>query len=190
MNIFKGDQRYLSAVKIAKIKPQDKVLDIGGSNAILLNYLPHNLNYTCIDFEDTIKEHFVKSKSKKKYKFINHNLQNGFPKKLNQQKFNIIFILDTLEYLENYKTFLEECKNHLTQNGKIIITIPSAIRYVRNYEWNVYHSFRKENLINLANSLNLKYKLEGIHLRIPFFNLFIPSKNTFYNDTLLIVMYK
>jgi len=183
---MKGDFRYKKAIKLAKLKNNEKVLDAGGSKGILLNYINKNIDYTSIDYNKTINEHFTDYPIPKNYKHFNCDLTKGLPKELENKKFDVIFILDVLEYLENYKSFLIECKNHLTSNGRIIMTIPTNFRYVKHHEKNVYHTFKKSNLINLANFLDMNYFITGIHIRIPKFNIFIPSSQLIYNETFLI----
>lgn len=181
---MKNNYRIIKTVKYAEIKPTDEILDLGSGNNILLKYLPKNKNYTSIDLlgEPTIK----------------HNLEDGLPPNI-INKFDKIFLLEFIEHIENFKTILRQCKDYLKDNGKIIITTPTNRRYMKNEYYkdgsdiygnlaDHYHCFRYANLINLANWLNMDYKIIGVNIRIPFLNIFIPSNQTIYNDTWLMIL--
>tara|TARA_Y100000034_G_scaffold104059_1_gene130307 strand:+ start:5318 stop:5842 length:525 start_codon:yes stop_codon:yes gene_type:complete len=169
---MKGDLRFKKAIEYANLKPNSKVLDLGNCNNILMNYIPFEIDYTSID---------IKGKADYIY-----DLDKGLPKNL--EKFDVIFILEVIEYIGNYKKLLSDCKNHLNPNGRIIITTPTNHCFIRSVEPNIMHCFRKDNLRNIANYLDMNYKILGVHFRIPKLNLFIPSKQTFYNDCFLMVL--
>ncbi len=57
-------------------------------------------------------------------------ISDHFPsEKLNDKKFDYITALAVFEHIpdENQKDFLESCQNYLSENGKIIITVPSPL---------------------------------------------------------------
>lgn len=184
---MKGDIRFKEAVRLAKIKDGDKILDLGSASNVLLDYIDKEISYTSVDYSLTQKDYVSGNEV---YQKINCNLEKDFPKELEKKKFDKIFLLEILEHIENFKTLLLNCKKILAKNGRIIITIPHNSRYVRKEDPNHFHCFNKKNLINLANWLGLKYKIQGVHVRIPKLNIFFPSKQTVYNDTLLMVCWE
>lgn len=170
-------------MKEAKLKQGYDVLDLGSGGNILVNYLDQNLNYTSVDYFETRKNYV---NSKEDVKRINHNLEKGLPNELKDRKFDVIFILEFIEHIENFRSLLLECKKILKPNGEIIITTPTNHRFLIGEDKTHIHCFRKTNIRNLANMLNMNCSIKGVFIKIPKINLFIPSKQLFYNEMFLI----
>ena len=185
---MKGDLRIKKAVELAELKDGDRVLDLGSADNVLLRYIDKKIDYTAVDYDKTRGRYINNPKEAKAY--INCNLEKGFNKEIKKKKYEVIFLLEIIEHIENFKSLLQECKDVLSPNGKIIITTPTNICYVRDETPKHFHCFRKKHLINIANFLNMKYYITGVHVRIPKLNLFLPSKQTVYNDTFLMVLIK
>jgi len=116
------------------IKPGSRVLDIGCDNGELKNFLPENTDYFGIDAD-------VKGIAEAKRKGIKVRLMNLNTEKLNLNKrFDYIIMLDVLEHVVNPAKAINETKNCLKQDGKMIISLPNdynflnKIRFLLNKE--------------------------------------------------------
>jgi len=101
------------------VRPNSKVLDIGCHDAKLKDFL-QNPDYYCIDIDQELINTLKKRKIKAKQ--INLN-KDKIPFK--KEKFDYIFLLDVLEHIIDPKKLLNESKNRLNENGKILITFPN-----------------------------------------------------------------
>jgi len=180
------NQRYQIAVEVSEVTNRNSILDLGSSYGTLLNYLPKNISYIGIDWNSQIDNHHHYLKTS--HHHINHNLELGLPEEVKKKKFDVIFILGTLNYLQNYRTLLFECREVLNPHGRIIISVPNQRRYIRIPEDNIYQTHSKVNLINLANLLDMKYHIQGTQVRIPKLNWFFKSKQMIYNEETLMVL--
>lgn len=184
--------RFQRAVELAEIQEGDRILDLGcGKTYNLLRFIDHrSIGYYCgIDME--IEDSFYE-----KYELIKWNLENGLSQKVKEKEFDVIFLLEVLEHIENFKTLLKECREILSDKGRIIISTPSANRIVYGdifdgigEDMNHIHCFKKSNMRNLARKCGLKVtKIVGTYVRFPpFFRKYIviPTKQTFYNEVLV-----
>jgi len=169
--------RFKKAVELAEVQKGERVLDLGSRNAILLNFLP-NCNYIGLDIEPT-NENVIKT-----------DLENGLPLEIKEKKFDVIFILEVIEHIENFKSLLIECREILSENGRIIITTPTNHRFLIKDDKDHIHCFRRTNLYNLVNACKLRIeKLKGIYVIIPrIISFAFPF--TFYNESWLIKIIK
>lgn len=163
--------RFKKAIELSEVKPGEKVLDLGCGNKKLKEFLP-KVEYLGVDV--------------KKYNgVLQHNLEKGLPKKIKKQKFDIIFMLEFLEHIENFKSLLKECKKIMSKKGRIIVSTPNYIFCVSEDMGHI-HKFTKSNMRNLAKECNLKItKISGTYIHIPIIHFQIPSSQTFYNDVLV-----
>ena len=105
------EYRFKKIVEIAEIQDDEKVLDLGcGKGEILKNFLP-KVKYIGVDLVGGD---------------INHNLEKCLPKILKKQKFDIIFLNEILEHIENFKSLLLECRQILTDN---IVSQPDSYMF-------------------------------------------------------------
>lgn len=180
--------RFLAAIKAAELKGDEKVLDLGCGRCALKRFLPKSINYTGIDFPAIGKHYGLDFKNKE---IIYANLEKGIPSKIKNRKFDVIFLLEVLEHIEHFKSLLIECKEILNKNGRIVITTPSNMRFITGEDKGHIHCFRKTNLKNLAIVCGLKIrKIQGAYIRIPFFEIYIPSRNKVYTEHFICIMGK
>ena len=170
----KGEMIRLSkSVKLASVKPHEKVLDLGCGDCKLKKFLP-DVDYLGID---------IKKKAKN---VIEWDLERGLPPEIRKRKFDIIFMNEFIKHIENFKTLLIQCKNILSKNGRIILSTPSPNRFIIREDPTHIHCFRKTNIINLARICGLKVtKIIGSHIRIPVLHWIIPTNQTFYSDVII-----
>lgn len=177
--------RFKQAVNEAELRDGFKVLDLGGGGNDLLKYFKKRVDYTVVDYDRTRKMYNPQDKN-----FLNYNLEEGLPPIIKKQKFDVIFMLEFLEHIENFRTLLEQCRECLTENGKIVITTPTNHRFILGEDPTHIHCFRKSNFNNLAKILGMKIKIMGTYIRIPKLEIMIPSKSTFYTEVFLVVLRK
>ncbi len=178
--------RLQAPVKWANLKNGDKVLDLGAHDGKILYFISEKIDYTSVDYMETFNAYYPERDFPKNV--INHNLEKGIPQKLKKQKFDVIFLLEVIEHIENFKTLLLECKKILNPGGRIIITTPTNHRFLIGEDSTHFHCFRKTNFLNLARYLGMNIKIRGICIKIPFTDLLIPSSQIFYNDLFLVIL--
>ena len=157
---LKNIQFKKQAKKISNyFSKNDKFLEIGFGNGGLLLALK-NMGYESlygIDFND---KNFSKLKEKG-IKLAVANIENDFPL---SGKFDVIFMNNVIEHFLNPIKVLENCKNHLSENGKIILITPnsSALEFsIFKKYWAGFHAprhtfiFNEKNIKELANKLKL-----------------------------------
>ena len=131
-------------------------LDVGcGSNnfAFSLEKISNfQIDQTDVDKKFTKKKNvrgnfFVYDINKKKIKYKN--------------KYDIIFILDVLEHIDNEDEFLKSCYFHLKKNGFLILNVPSLPELFSKYDDAVGHlrRYKKNNLKKLLLKNNYKINL-------------------------------
>lgn len=101
------------------IKPSSKVLDIGSAEGEIRDFL-QNCEYYAVDIDKEAIEHLKGQNIKAQQ--VNLNKQQ-LPFK--NQKFDYILLLDILEHTADPRAILLEVKKRLSENGKIIITLPN-----------------------------------------------------------------
>lgn len=184
------NMRFRKSVDAAEIKGDESVLDLGCGSCKLKNFLPKSITYLGVDFPKKGKDYGLNT-SKKNKDIVFWNLENSLPVKIKKKKFDVVFLLEVLEHIENFKTLLKECAKILKKNGRIIITTPSNNRFITKEDKGHIHCFRPTNFENLANEIGLKIKtIKGIYIKIPIFNIYIPSNSLSYNENILCVMKK
>jgi len=158
-----------------------EILDLGSNDCVLRTLLPKNVNYTGIDIIDY--EHNIV-----------HDLEKGLP--VLNKKFDIIFMNQFIEHIENFKSLLIECRKVLKDDGKIIINTPSNNRIlygdyydtISEHEDHI-HCIRKTNMRNLARICGYELdKVSGSYIRFPpLLDRFvlIPTRQTVYSELLL-----
>lgn len=73
-----------------------------------------------------IAEDAVKELAKRGYKVRYGNVENF---DINT-KFDVIFAGELIEHIEDFRGFLESCKNHMKPESKLIITTPNCFSFV------------------------------------------------------------
>ncbi len=105
-----------------------KILDVGCGDGLFAEHLSERNHLVGVDF---IPESENTSKNFKSY--YQYDLNNGLPDKLHQEgKFDYILLMDVLEHLLNFEKVIEQSKELLNPQGKLIISLPNfANIYVR-----------------------------------------------------------
>lgn len=104
--------------------------------------------------------------------FISNNFKNIFvlnDMSNNTNKYNLILISDVLEHISRPIDELKILKNHLTQNGKLLITVP-AHQYLfskKDYDLHHYRRYSKKLLFSQLYAAKLKVEY------ITYFNFFL-----------------
>jgi len=182
--------RIKKAIKMADIKEGDKILDLGCGNCELFFCLPPYISYYGIDKKSNVYLGNIF------YKTIIWDLEKGLPSEILNQKFNIIFMLEFLEHIENFKSLLIQCREILSKDGKIIISTPSNNRILYGDFFNGIgeepthiHCFRKTNMRNLARICGYKITgIKGTFIKIPPIlkkYILIPSNQTIYTNSII-----
>jgi len=172
--------RLKKSVEIAKVLQYEKVLDLGCGDMKLQRFLPNNVEYTGVDIN---RGH------------IHQDLEEGIPSLIRQKKYDVIFINELIEHIENFRTLLIQCRDILSDNGRIIITTPSNFRILYGdffkgigEDREHIHCFRKTNMYNLAKKCNLKIiDIKGTYIRFPpLLNrwISIPTNQTIYTEVI------
>ena len=173
--------RLQKCVDLADVKSNENVLDLGcGRDKPLRRFLDDGVGYVGVD------------------KVFGDDLEKGLPVHVRQSKFDIIFMDEFIEHIENFRTLLIECRNILSENGRIIISTPSNNRILPGDFYNTVgedlthiHCFRKTNMRNLARVCSLKIvDITGTYVRVPPVTrkcIIIPTNQTVYTE---VIVYK
>jgi len=150
--------RLQKCVELADVRHNENILDLGcGKDKPLKSFLGNNVNYIGID------------------KILGDDLEKGLPLRVHQSKFDVIFMDEFIEHIENFKTLLMKCRDVLSEDGRIIISTPSNNRILYGDFFNGIgedithiHCFRKTNMRNLARLCGLKIvAIKGTYVRFP-----------------------
>lgn len=101
------------------IPPKSKVLDIGCNNGNLRNFIP-----TCEYYATDIDSNHINNLIKQGINAETADL-NTQELPFKNEKFDYVLLLDILEHVLNPKKLIQESKQRLNHNGKIIITLPN-----------------------------------------------------------------
>ena len=172
--------RIKKAVALSNVKRFSRVLDLGCGDSYIQRLLPKTVFYVGFDKKDM-------------------DLEKDFPHFY--YGFDVIFLLEFLEHIENFKTILVNCRDSLRDSGRIIISVPHTKRLLYGDIFNGIgedithiHSFSKNNIRNLARVTGLKIdRMIGSCLCFPPVvskQLIISSDNTFYSENLIMRLIK
>ncbi len=96
------------------------VLDVGCGMSPWLTYMPSNVNYTGLDFENATKFNMTKNPNIIYYNGISFPFQNN--------QFDNILCVEVLEHIYDTKKFLREIYRTLDFNGNLFMTVPWSAR--------------------------------------------------------------
>ena len=140
-----------------------KVLEIGcgvGGNVGLLSQSGH---YRGIDMHKPAIDYC--SQKYPQFEFQCTRVED-IPQEFNSNKFDSIYILDVLEHINDELAILKSSLNYLTQNGKILLTVP-AFKFLWSPHDEFVHHVRRYTKVGLKKILeDSGYKVE----RISYFN--------------------
>lgn len=170
--------RFRKMVDLSGVKASDKVLDIGCGNKELKEFLDPDIDYMGIDKQFNPDKIWDIEKS-------------GLPFDTIRRKWNVIFLGEVIEHIENHKTILKDCVNCLADDGRIILSTPLAWRIQWKTDANHIHSFIPLNLRVLAGQCGLRItKMVGSFIPLFLFNLRLNVNWTFYTNNLIVRMEK
>lgn len=176
--------RHKKSVELANVQDNETILDLGCGDCKIKDFLP-DVNYIGIDFKSLMTDHSYLT-SIPNEDIIDWNLESGLPPIIKKKKFDVIFLVDIIEHLENFRTLLKQCRDILSDNGRIIISTPSWERIIIKEQTGHIHCFKKTNMKNLADVCGLKVtEIIGSYIIIPVIHLCIVSKWSFYSDNLI-----
>jgi len=164
--------RLQKCIDIADVKPNEIILDLGcGHNTPLTEILGSDINYIGID------------------KTFGNDLEIGLPSDIKNNRFDIIFMNEFIEHIENFRSLLIECRDVLSEIGRIIISTPSNNRILAGEDPTHIHCFRKTNIHNLAKICDLKViAIKGTYIRFPPISpmyISIPTNQTIYTEVIV-----
>ena len=119
---------------ILQFKKEGKLLDIGAGFGLFTSILYQlgNFNITVVEPEN--QPYFLKKIPKKIFK---KNFSDFL--KLNNQKFDLILLIDVLEHLTDPKKSLSQIKKILNKDGFLVIQLPNykslMAKICRNWSW-------------------------------------------------------
>lgn len=175
--------RYRRAIKLANLKTDECVLDIGCKYAILKELLLQNnilVDYYGVDISNKV---FNKIKDYNPKKFLVSDVSKTLP--FENNKFDYVFALEIMEHVESPSNMLSEIYRVLKKNGVLILSVPNV------YCWNELlanllnkkdteghiSSFTHQNMERLLKFAGLKIKdYMGTYLRVPFSKKFLRTK--------------
>lgn len=128
-----------------------KVLEIGCGGCVILEQIKKDRLYVCgIDSSP-----FAATQGKKKNIEV---ITDFFPSKKITQKFDLIFHVDVLEHIDDYKNFLKAQYEQLNDNGLIVVNVPDASESIESGDISMamhqhLNYFTKKSLSYILNSV-------------------------------------
>jgi len=115
-------------IDILNRKDNQRILDVGCGDGLFAEHISSKNEKIGVDFisdSENTKKNFTK--------YFKYNLNDGLPEELkSERRFDYILFLDILEHLLDYDKIIEDSKNYLNEDGKIIISLPNIANiYVR-----------------------------------------------------------
>ena len=140
-----------------------RVLEIGCGVGGNVDLLSQSGQYRGIDMHKPAIDYCSK-------KFPQFNFQctrvEDIPQEFSSNKFDSIYILDVLEHIDDQLAILKSTQNYLTQNGRILLTVP-AFEFLWSPHDDFVHHVRRYTKNGLKKTLEeAGYKIE----RISYFN--------------------
>lgn len=130
-DMYKEDEFALRRIKLCLellkpyLKPKSKILDIGCYNAALLGFLPKDVDYYGVDFDQEALEIAKKKGANVKRVSLNdEEIDFGI-------EFDIIICTEVLEHLVNPAKMLKQIKKLIKKEGVILFSFPN--------ECTIYH---------------------------------------------------
>ncbi|OGI20837.1 MAG: hypothetical protein A3B68_09915 [Candidatus Melainabacteria bacterium RIFCSPHIGHO2_02_FULL_34_12] len=160
-SFLKDIQFLMLASKISKhLEKNSKILEIGYGNGQLLSTIQKKgyKNLYGTDFTDENSEVLLK----KRIKVATSNIEERFPF---NESFDVIIMNNVIEHFSNPKKVLKICKEHLSENGKIILITPNSTAFelkIFKKHWAGFHAprhtfiFNRQNIKELATNLGFK----------------------------------
>lgn len=154
-----------------------KIIDIGGG----INPIINKKNVDVLDFK-------ISKRDKKKLK---NNLLIGDIEKLNIKKnYDIVFLLHTLEHLQNPLKILKKIEKILNKNGYLFLEVPNFNYYIKKLpHYAIFHQhlnmYEIKNLRNLISLLDLKIEKVFKNKDVIFCSLIKKKRNKYVMNKIL-----
>ena len=135
-------------------KENYQCLDVGcGFNNFALNF--ENISNYKIDQVD-VDETLLRNKRRGRGTLFEYDINKRNDNLKN--KYDIIFLLDVLEHIDNDGEFLQSCHFHLKKDGYLVINVPSMSFLFSKYDTAVGHlrRYNKKELMGLLLEKNFK----------------------------------
>ncbi len=118
---FRGSSHTWARSQLSNLPDHLKVLDIGPGSGVIAAELKERgfKNLYAVEIDAQTRE-----RVKDLYISVHPNL-NDFQ----EQKFDIILLLDLLEHLPNPEKFFSDCVSHLEDNGIILVSVPNIAHW-------------------------------------------------------------
>lgn len=137
-----------------------KVLEIGCSSGFGIQFLPKDIDYTGVDYEQEIIDAAKEQHWGDNYKFIQADI-NSF----NLENYDTIIAFETIEHIENGFEIIEKLKNHCK---KLIISVPyneqvgqfSPHHLIHNLTPNSFKDFSTIGLIDINGNLLTNFNVD------------------------------
>ena len=140
-----------------KIKPK-KILDVGcGEGVFAEQYFKYfKKRISGCDINVNIKKRI----KKKNINFLRYDISKK--NKKYKELYDLIFLLDVIEHVNDDKKFLDFCYFHMKKNGFLLINVPASQILFSNYDLAVGHKrrYNKKSLIKLVDQK--KFKIQEI----------------------------
>ncbi len=98
--------RYTNAAKY--IKEGDKVLEIGCSSGYGLRFFPENIDYTGVDYDETIIKYAQENFAAPNRRFVHCDIHNY----VFDQHYDVIVAYEVIEHLDDGREIAQKLKNH------------------------------------------------------------------------------
>ena len=118
--------RWEAALKFMKINENDKILDVGCGEGVILNYLVGKSKFI---YGIDISSHLIDILKKRIEKGVNlqqMNIENKTPFK--DDYFDMIILTDVIEHIADLYISIKELKRILKKNGLIFIDTPNIAK--------------------------------------------------------------
>lgn len=120
-------------LRLLDLKSHDSLLDIGCGQGLLVEHLPKNVDYTGIDFSETLIQ---LAKKRKLGTFIHADATKPLP--LKKTDFTHAIALLSLQNMEHPDRALRHLSSHLQPNGKALLILNHpCFRIPRQSEWGI-----------------------------------------------------
>jgi hypothetical protein len=145
----------------ANLQSNLKILDVGCGDAFMVRELIKGLDVECVDGIDiNLSDQRIKEIVSVENNIILHNKFDN----LKEKYYNLTFMLDIIEHVENDTAFLSEIVNkYMDTEGYILITAPAFNFLFTSHDRFLGH-FRRYNLqelLGLTRSLHLRQLFSG-----------------------------
>ena len=112
--------KFKQVAKLISPSKDLKILDIGCNDGTIRNFLSEDIEYFGVDIDNKLIQQLQQKKIKAKQADLN-NEQLPFQ----FERFDYILMLDIIEHVINPQELLQQAKQRLKPEGKIIITLPN-----------------------------------------------------------------